>query len=159
MVSCRPTSPYTINIRSLNELINKQQHKMSTNNSHEQAKCQRAKQILCDDWQLKMADTDFKDLIDIDKLKNLGKLDYRNITKIGLFSEKDKAFISEKRRKVNNRRAAKKFRESEKFRQTEMNFTIADLEEQRNVLHLEKQNLLDEIRYFQYLQRYHLFSY
>ena len=116
----------------------------------------KAKQILCDDWQSKLADTDFKDLIDIDKLKNLGKLDYRNVTKIGLFSENDKAFISEKRRKVNNRRAAKKFRESEKTRQIEMDATVTELQRQRNVLYLERKRLLEEIRYY---QQFHFISY
>ena len=129
---------------------------MSTNNTHKQAKCIKAKQILCDDWQSKLADTDFKDLIDIDKLKNLGKLDYRNVTKIGLFSENDKAFISEKRRKVNNRRAAKKFRESEKTRQIEMDATVTELQRQRNVLYLERKRLLEEIRYY---QQFHFISY
>ena len=123
---------------------------MSTNNTHKQAKCQRAKQILCDDWQLKLTDTDFKDLIDIDKLKHLGKQEYRNVTKIGLFSENDKAFISEKRRKVNNRRAAKKFRESEKSRQIEMNRTVAELVQERSLLYQERQRLLQEISYYHY---------
>ena len=121
---------------------------MSTNDNYRFAKCQRTKQILVDCWEEKYKGTEFKDLIDTEKLKILGKLEYRNISKLGLLTDSDKAFISENRRKVNNRRAAKRFRESEKCRQNILYSTLETLEEERNSLILEKQKLIWEIHMY-----------
>ncbi|KAI6649181.1 hypothetical protein LOD99_11550 [Oopsacas minuta] len=128
----------------------------TTIDSHKIAKCQRTKQILSDDWEMKMEDTDFKDLIDTEKLKSLGKIDYRNLSKLGLLSDTDKAFISENRRKVNNRRAAKRFRESEKSRHLKLNSTLTTLSEEKNALKRERQLLISEIQmYNQLIQAEH----
>ena len=118
---------------------------MSTDN-YKLSKCQRSKQILINSWESKYLETDFKDLIDIEKLKTLGKLEYRNISKLGLLTDSDKAFISENRRKVNNRRAAKKFRESEKCRQISLYSTVETLQKERNSLLQEKKQLMWEIQ-------------
>ena len=121
---------------------------MATTDSYKFSKCQRTKQILIDSWEEKYQEIDFKNLIDIEKLKTLGKLDYRNISRLGLLTDPDKAFISDTRRKVNNRRAAKRFRESEKSRKQVMDSTLLTLEEERNLLIREKESLIWEINVY-----------
>ena len=106
--------------------------------------------VLKDGWQSTLLNTheDVFSYLDNEKLSKLSNDVVNQLLKKPCFSEPQKAFIRERRRKSLSSRAAKRHRDGEKERVQEMQNVIDSLKGEREQLKDEYENLLEEIRMY-----------
>lgn len=104
--------------------------------------------VLKDGWQVNLLNTyeEVFSYLDNEKLSKLSNDVVNQLLKKPCFSEPQKAFIRERRRKSLSSRAAKRHRDGEKEKVHEMQNVIDSLKGEREQLRSEVEDLLEEIR-------------
>ena len=108
--------------------------------------------VLKDDWQKNIMNAKFQEdilsFLDNDKLSKLSNEVVNQLLKKPCFSEPQRAFIREKRRKSLSSRAAKRHRDGEKEKVQEMENEIQCLMGEKKQLKDQVEELLEEIRMY-----------
>ena len=139
----------TNQIQTYSKNNNNNNNNTMSSDSQNYMKCLRCKQILMDGWEMKIKNNEFKEIIDINKLRQLETHKFREITKLTLLTDNERAYIADNRRRLNNRKAAKKFRDNERTRHCKLYTDLDSLSQQWHLLRNEKQRLLREIQGYQ----------
>ncbi|KAI6655119.1 hypothetical protein LOD99_2408 [Oopsacas minuta] len=109
--------------------------------------------VLKDDWQKNIMKTKFHEdifsFLDNEKLSKLPNDVVNQLLKKPCFSEPQRAYIREKRRKSLSSRAAKRHRDGEKEKVNEMQQQIDSLLGVKAQLKEQVEELLDEIKMYQ----------
>ena len=109
--------------------------------------------VLKDDWQKNIMKTklneDILSFLDNEKLSRLSNEMVNHLLKKPCFSEPQRAYIREKRRKSLSSRAAKRHRDGEKEKVQEMQQEIELLMGEKQQLKNQVEELLEEIKMYQ----------
>ena len=113
-------------------------------------KCLTLKDLLVDNWQVKIYKSQFISLLDSHKVAfKIGVQDLNKILQCSVFSESERKRIKKLRYQGRNNEAAKTLRIKNKKRETELHVSLSELEQTRVDLRKEKERLKQEINYYQ----------
>ena len=91
----------------------------------------------------------FLEMVDINKVLDISAIDLNNIIDDATYSDQERAYIRELRRKAMNKKAAEECRKRKKNEEQNLEDEFSTLNDQKRNLLGQKHNLVNEIALFQ----------